>query len=116
MTTPDDPVQRREIPKIKGEEDISFSGLHIESGEKKQPSDNLSETDDLNKEITRFRYQTGRRVLYIAMAAMGISVVLDMIASYIPGVESELLTNAFEAFKLITMTVLGYIFGSNGSK
>jgi hypothetical protein len=30
--------------------------------------------------------------------------------------ENELIKNGFEAFKLIVMTILGYIFGSNNSK
>lgn len=30
--------------------------------------------------------------------------------------DNELVKNGFEAFKLIVMTVLGYIFGSNDSK
>ncbi len=30
--------------------------------------------------------------------------------------DNELVMNGFEAFKLIVMTILGYIFGSNNSK
>ena len=71
--------------------------------------------DNSSKEITRFRYRTAREVLYIAMGALGISVILDLLSIWLH-LESSLITNAFEAFKLITVTVLGYIFGSHTSK
>ena len=102
----------KEVPEVLAEEDIPFSRspdseANITSGDK------LDKADDLDKEITRFRFRTGKKVLYIAMGAMGIAVVLDLFAAYVLHIESEMVKNAFEAFKLITMTVLGYIFGSN---
>ena len=98
--------QSKDVPVISSEEDIPFLP--------KSDDPTLGKEDDINKEITRFRYHTGGKVLYISMAAMGAAVALNLICS-ICKVENELITNAFEAFKLITMTVLGYIFGSNAS-
>lgn len=107
---------QRMIPKITEEEDapLPVGGFH--RNEIQAMDDSLGKTDDMNKEITRFRFSVGKKVLYISMGAMGAAVVLDMLASLLPNMESELINNAFEAFKLITMTVLGYIFGSNSAK
>ena len=68
------------------------------------------------QEITKIKYQIGRKVLVISMIAMSLFVFIDILVSTSPDMESELINNAFEAFKLITMTVLGYVFGSNDSK
>lgn len=105
--------QTKQIPPIISEEDKPFDAspgtLKTDSGN----NDKLNDTDSLEKEITRFRFQTGKKVLYISMIAMGIAVLLDLVSSIWFKTGSEMLKNAFEAFKLITMTVLGYIFGSN---
>lgn len=125
MTIPDSDVldaplentHQRTIPTIMHEEDVPFPvNVDGTSAMPTKPVDKkLNETDDLDKEITRFRFATGRTVLYIAMSAMGIMVLLDLIVSHFWAVERDLIGSAFEAFKLITMTVLGYIFGSSGS-
>lgn len=112
-------AQNKDIPVITSEEDIPFLPQpdNLTSGGDPIPGDDptLGKEDDINKEITRFRYHTGGKVLYISIAAMGIAVILDLVCSYVFKVENALITNAFEAFKLITMTVLGYIFGSNAA-
>ena len=113
-----EPVHRptpEDIPKITEEQDAPFP-VRSQTGRALRTSidRNLNQTEDLDKEITRFRYKTGRQVLYIAMAAMCVAVAADLIATAFK-VQSSLISNAFEAFKLITMTVLGYIFGSSGS-
>lgn len=96
------------IPKIQSEEDIPFDGS---SGYHNSSRDELSKTDSLENEITRFKYITGREVLYISMGAMGIAVLISIALSAF-GIENSLVENAFEVFKLIAMTVLGYLFGS----
>lgn len=119
MTTPDSDILEhhnpnkhgRTVPEIKGEEDLPFP-VAAESSSvaavRKPADERLNQTD----ELTKFRFETGRIVLYVAMGAMGFMVLLDLFS----GVEENaMLENAFEAFKLITMTVLGYIFGSSGS-
>ncbi len=129
MTTHDNGLQDmcneacdvRTVPEIECEEDVPFPvGMELPSHSASNPSrpldQKLGETDDLDKEITRFRFFTGRTVLFIAMGAMAIMVLLDIFVSHSLEETSDLIENAFEAFKLITMTVLGYMFGSNSSK
>lgn len=105
----------KEVPEIKGEEDIPFPSNETRTGTAGAADGKLDRTDNLSQEITRFRYRTGGKVLYISMIAMGIAVITDLIASVF-GIENGLVANAFEAFKLITMTVLGYIFGSDNGR
>lgn len=59
------------------------------------------------------KFITARTILATAAAAMLVTVIIGVILSACK-VESAILTNAFEVFKLITAVVLGYLFGSNG--
>lgn len=96
-------------PQIASEVDVPFAGVNSTCQE---PSlDNLIKTESLDDQITKFKYLTGKTVLFISMGAMGIAVVISIILSAF-GLENPLVENAFEVFKLIAMTVLGYIFGS----
>ncbi len=65
------------------------------------------------RSLRRLRFQTGLAVLFTAMGAMVILVLLDVFFSMQSQAERTLIGNAFEAFKLIAVTVLGYIFGAN---
>ena len=96
-------------PRIESEVDIPFDGT-LSSYQGPRPS-NLSKTDSLDEQITKFKYMTGRTVLFISMGAMGLAVLVSIILSACQ-VQNSLVENAFEVFKLIAMTVLGYIFGS----
>ena len=96
-------------PQIKTEIDIPFSNLQSKNTFSRPG--NLSETASLDDEITRFKYLTGKKVLFISMGAMGVAVAISVILSCF-SIENALVENAFEVFKLIAMTVLGYIFGS----
>lgn len=107
--------EQEDLPIIQSDEDEPLLLPNPAALESQKQQNDLVETDDIGKEITRFRYKTAKEVLYIAMGAMGLAVVLDLLSIGLH-LESGLITNAFEAFKLITMTVLGYIFGSNSSK
>lgn len=109
MTTPE-----TDMFEILEEEDKPFPPSGSSAG-LEDPDKNLVETDDIKKELTRFRFKTGRTVLYVSMMAMGIAVIADILATRFLEVKSDLVTSAFEAFKLITMTVLGYFFASNDS-
>ena len=62
--------------------------------------------------LKRLKFETGLIVLFVAMAAMGAMVIMDVFFSMRTDVEGTLISNAFEAFKLIAVTVLGYIFGA----
>lgn len=106
--SPDSETVSVEIPKIKKEEDIPFHPAGIF---RNTSQDKLSKTDSLDAQLTKFRYLTGRRVLYISMAAMCLAVATSIFLSA-TGIEDPLVENAFEVFKLIAMTVLGYLFGS----
>ncbi len=64
--------------------------------------------------MVRLRFQTGLAVLFTAMGAMAALVLADMALG--GQSESGLIGNAFEAFKLIAVTVLGYIFGTDRGK
>lgn len=65
--------------------------------------------------LKRLKFETGLAVLFVAMAAMVAMVILDVILSVHINVEGTLISNAFEAFKLIAVTVLGYIFGATNA-
>ena len=65
------------------------------------------------RSLRRLRLQNGMAVLYVSMGAMAALVVLDAVFSAGGVAERALVGNAFEAFKLIAVTVLGYIFGAN---
>lgn len=69
--------------------------------------------DGCRKSLRRLRLQNGMAVLYVSMGSMVALVVLDVIFSISGAAERSLIGNAFEAFKLIAVTVLGYIFGAN---
>ena len=68
-----------------------------------------AEADRCRKTMGRVRQDTGFAVLFTAMGAMMALVLMDVFFT----LRSELVSNAFEAFKLIAVTVLGYIFGAN---
>lgn len=101
--------QVRDLPKIDSEIDVPLdSGIGICSGVRQH---NLSKSDSLDEQITKFKYMTGRTVLFVSMGAMGAAVLISIGLSAL-NIENSLVENAFEVFKLIAMTVLGYIFGS----
>ena len=57
------------------------------------------------------RFSLGSSMLGWCLFLMFLCIVLSF---WFP--QNELLKNGFEAFKLIVMTILGYIFGSNSNK
>lgn len=103
------PEQIPTPPPIDHEIDVPFNGAHTSYPEV-QPS-NLGKTDSLDEQITKFKYLTGKTVLFVSMGAMGLAVIASILLS-VWNIQSSLVENAFEVFKLIAMTVLGYIFGS----
>lgn len=68
------------------------------------------------RSMRRLRFETGLAVLFTAMGAMIALVLFDTFFAAKIGVEDSLISNAFEAFKLIAVTVLGYTFGANQAK
>ena len=69
--------------------------------------------DGCGRSLRRLRLQNGMAVLFGAMGAMVALVVLEAV---LPADKGTLVSNAFEAFKLIAVTVLGYVFGANQTK
>ena len=77
----------------------------------KEMDKKLNTSENIDDEIKRAKHQTGRVVLYVAMGVMVLMVILSLCSG-----EKSLVEGAFEAFKLIAMTVLGFIFASENSK
>ena len=69
-------------------------------------------TERAGMPLRRLKFETGLVVLFAAMTAMVALVILDLMVVPRSDGAGTLLTNAFEAFKLIAVTVLGYIFAS----
>lgn len=111
MITPTETeLAEKELPTIEREEDRPFPG-EINADGTIPPDNDLGKTEKLKNQITVFRLLVGKNVLYISFGAMGVAAIIDLISSA-AGSGSELVASAFEAFKLIAMTVLGYVFGS----
>lgn len=84
--------------------------------ENQTPEEKPSETapqEACRRSLRRLRLQSGMAVLFTAMGAMIALVLFDVVFSMRSTAERTLVSNAFEAFKLIAVTVLGYIFGAN---
>lgn len=83
------------------------------TSEEDAPLNSLQETDELSKEknainqMDKLKFSLGSSTLGWCLALMMLCVVLSL-----GWPDNTLVQNAFEAFKLIVMTILGYIFGS----
>lgn len=62
-----------------------------------------------------FRLDTARAIIFIAMFILVLFVIVDIIAVS-KQIEPTILQSSFEAFKLIAMTAIGYLFGSQSSR
>lgn len=90
--------------------------IEIDSAEDEPLStnDNLSVDSDLSKEentkqgLDLRRFRLGSNMLAWCLILMFVCIILSF---WKP--DNALLNNGFEAYKLIVMTILGYIFGSN---
>ena len=104
-TAEDAPLQG--LPVIEEEEDRPFptDGKVIDS--------ELDATEDIDNAFKQRKFLTGTAVLFVAMGLMCLFVVMDVVFSLNGNAERTLINSAFEAFKLIAMTVLGYLFGSS---
>lgn len=93
--------EERPIPQVDSEEDQPFRDDH------NQTDINLSrETDAFD--IRKKRFSLGSSTLGWCICLMLLCVILSI---FVP--ENDLINKGFDAFKLIVMTILGYIFGSN---
>lgn len=95
------PLSEKQPPEILQEEDAPFdNGPH--SG------DNLPKVKDADKQLNLRRFNLGSSILGWCLFLMVVCICLSI---WKP--DNELVRNGFEAFKLIVMTILGYMFGSN---
>lgn len=99
----------RKPPEIVSEEDTSLTTIAQDSREDQRgvlPKEKGAEpTLDVKK------FTLGSSTLGWCILLMFLCIVLS-----IWNPDNELLKSGFEAFKLIVMTILGYIFGSNNSQ
>lgn len=90
------------------EEDVPFQK---ENGGPDHAMEDLSAEENINDKFNWKKLSIGSSALGWCMFLMLFCVVLSMISP-----ENDLIRDAFEAFKLIALTVMGFIFGSNVKK
>ena len=95
------------LPVIEEEEDRPFPT------DSKVIDSELDATEDVDNAFKQRKFLTGTAVLFVAMGLMCLFVVMDVVFSLNGNAERTLINSAFEAFKLIAVTVLGYLFGSS---
>lgn len=100
---------KRVVPDIEAEEDVPFDR------EPKERSAQGGRDGDLSREKRITPEFLDLKKLNIGSATLGWCLFLMVlcIGLSIWKPENELIQDGFEAFKLIALTVLGYIFGSN---
>lgn len=96
------PQSEKKPPTILEEEDTPFSDDDGKS------DDELAKDTHAQNDIDWRKLSIGSSTLGWCVFLMFLCVVISL---FVP--DNEMLDSAFEAFKLIVMTVLGYIFGSN---
>ena len=102
-------------PEIISEEDMPFDSGTTEDTEdgisvQKQKDTSLS-AEKPAKDMDSLKFTLGSSTLGWCIFLMMLCVIISL---WHP--DNELVKNGFEAFKLIVMTILGYIFGSNNTK
>lgn len=102
-------------PDIVSGEDIPFDS----ASENESPDGNSShQTKDASLSMEKPAKDLDLRKFSLGSATLGWCIFLMLLCIIISlwKPDNELVINGFEAFKLIVMTILGYIFGSNNSK
>ena len=120
MTQQGDNIERKQNEN-KTAEDAPLQGLPVIEEEEDRPfpadgnviDSELDATEDVDNAFKQRKFLTGTAVLFVAMGLMCLFVVMDVVFSLNGNAERNLINSAFEAFKLIAMTVLGYLFGSS---
>lgn len=92
------------VPEITEEQDVPFNLEDMPDFSEKK--DIITTKDAPNLDLMKFGL--GSNMLGWCLFLMMICVLISL---WKP--DSTLVNNAFEAFKLIVMTILGYIFGTN---
>ncbi len=91
------------VPEITEEQDVPFNPEDMPDFSEKK--DTLATKD---APLDRMKFKLGSNMLGWCLFLMMICVFISL---WKP--DNTLVNNAFEAFKLIVMTILGYIFGTN---
>ncbi len=120
MIQQEDNIERKQ-DKNKTAENAPLQGLPVIEEEEDRPfptdgkvvDSELDATEDVDNAFKQRKFLTGTAVLFVAMGLMCLFVVMDVVFSLNGNAERTLINSAFEAFKLIAMTVLGYLFGSS---
>lgn len=117
MTPPSDKKQEKaaapDIPEITSGEDAPFEqddAENIKTPESNSADNKLSKVKS-TKGLDFEKFSLGSSMLGWCLFLMLLCILLSI---WKP--DNELIKNGFEAFKLIVMTILGYIFGSNNPK
>lgn len=101
-------------------EGSSDKDLQIESGKDEQPDQKTSAHQTKNtpmsmkksaKDMDLKKFSLGSATLGWCIFLMILCILISLCSP-----DNELVKNGFETFKLIVMTILGYIFGSNNTK
>lgn len=95
-------------PEVIAEEDVPFQK---EATYSSNNAEDLSTEESIDTKLNWKKLSIGSSAFGWCIFLMLVCVILSMISS-----ENDLIRDAFEAFKLIALTVMGYIFGSNVKK
>lgn len=103
-------------PEIDSEEDIPFESNTDEGNI--NDKDSAHKTKDTSLSVEKLTKDLDFKKFNLGSATLGWCIFLMMLCIFISlwKPDNELVNNGFEAFKLIVMTILGYIFGSNNTK
>lgn len=95
----------KETPEILQEEEIL-------------PPWNRGEEDDALPKARKANLPIETQKFHLGSATLGWCIFLMMVCIVLSiwNPDNELIQSGFEAFKLIVMTILGYMFGSNSAK
>lgn len=101
------PSDEKKPPEIMGEEDEPFDS-DFDQGHEVKADKSLSKEIDAEREMNLKRFALGQNILGWCIALMFFCVILGCINP-----DNNIVSAGFDAFRLIVMTILGYIFGSN---
>lgn len=101
------PEAEKALPEILVEEDTPL----FKTADDGNADKTLSKETPTNQPMDVKKFLLGSSTLGWCIFLMLLCIILSL---WFP--DNELVKSGFEAFKLIVMTILGYIFGSNNSK
>lgn len=98
----------RVAPVVDQEEDVP---LHSESASSWPRTEDLSQIESVKDKMNWKKLNVGSTTLYACIGIMFICILLSLCHP-----ENTFIETAFDAFKMIAVSVLGYIFGSNAKE